>query len=239
MVGAGVPYRLQQSYGISADHPARRAREYLTVVRKSLNNEGDAFDGDFFQVPQCGIGFEVGPASLPVYLAARLPQMLQTAGELADGVFAITITPEYASDQMPHWVECGARRASRSLEDVRMGVFVPGCLAEDPELAYQATRRFLGVRLMNPSTARLYALMGFTDEVQRFGEKAAARDMPGAFAQISERMIAGLTFSGRPADARGRLRAYENAGMQRVVAQIFEAPGSLNVEQSMDWLLTE
>ena len=73
-------------HGIPWDYPVSRTREYVSILRQILAGERVTYEGKFYR-PR-GFQLSVPPPSgrVPIYLAAVNPQMLQLAGEVADGV---------------------------------------------------------------------------------------------------------------------------------------------------------
>ena len=73
-------------HGIPWDYPVSRTREYVSILRQVLAGERVTYEGKFYR-PR-GFQLSVPPPSgrVPIYLAAVNPQMLQLAGEVADGV---------------------------------------------------------------------------------------------------------------------------------------------------------
>lgn len=243
-LGTGVPFRLQQFYGISPQEPAQRAREYLHIIRKSLGSEGVleegvSYDGSLFHIPNCHIDVEGNHQSIPIFLAARLPLMLQVAGELASGALPITVTTAYLTDVMPEFLERGARRAGRRLQDLTLGCFLVGCIADSSEPAYQATRHFLATRAMNPATRHLFALCGFQKEITEVHEAMLMGERQRAAVLVTDQMVESLSFSGTLAEACDRIRGFVQTGIHKVILQIFEAPHALNLEQALTALLSE
>lgn len=82
-VGAGIAAMVEPMFGLHVDRPARRMREYLTVLRPLLRGEQVLHQGE--TLTAVGAVQVPGAEPPPVLLAALGPAMLRLAGELADG----------------------------------------------------------------------------------------------------------------------------------------------------------
>ena len=84
-----VPLTWKQ--GIRRRKALTAMREYVVVVRRLLNMETVTHEGEVVQVRDLSLdqGFGVArePISVPVYLGATGPGMMQLAGQIGDGVF--------------------------------------------------------------------------------------------------------------------------------------------------------
>src|SRR5215475_8465970 len=131
-LGLGVSTRnINSFHGIPWDAPVSRTREYVTILRRVLAGERVTYDGKFYQPRGFQLGMPV-PKRLPIYLAAVNPQMLQLAGEVADGVLLAWLP----ASQVPHSlaeVEKGAKRAGRALSDIDIGCYIHTVVTEERE----------------------------------------------------------------------------------------------------------
>ncbi|MFI5606238.1 TIGR03564 family F420-dependent LLM class oxidoreductase [Amycolatopsis sp. NPDC051903] len=82
-VGAGIGAMVGPVFGLPADRPARRMREYLTVLHPLLRGESVAHQGEMLTAAGSVTVPGVRPPS--VVVAALGPAMLGVARELADG----------------------------------------------------------------------------------------------------------------------------------------------------------
>ena len=83
-LGVGVSHKstIEGWLGLSYDRPASHMKEYLSVLRPLLNEEGVNFTGKEFRV---NTALQVPDAmTCPVLVSALGPRMLAIAGELAD-----------------------------------------------------------------------------------------------------------------------------------------------------------
>ena len=85
ILGIGPSHRpgMEEGFGIPYDRPALHTREYLSVMRPLLEDGAVKFNGEFFNVNLELAALE-RPAC-PILVSALAPQMLNMAGQLADG----------------------------------------------------------------------------------------------------------------------------------------------------------
>ncbi len=116
ILGLGVGHRpaVESRDGVPFRQPMTRLRETISIVRSLLAGEQVSYSGKHFNTTNASLGAAAPDAKVPIYIAALGPQMLELAGEMADGVLmnwtaaSITTTVQGGT--------CGeARRAARRL----------------------------------------------------------------------------------------------------------------------------
>ncbi len=118
-LGSQVKGTLENRFGVTADHPAARIKDYIAAVRACWNayREGHGrYEGEFYTIrqPVFQPGADADWPDVPVYLAGVNPAMTETAGECADGFAAhMFSTPEYLDDVIRPALAAGAERAGR------------------------------------------------------------------------------------------------------------------------------
>jgi len=90
---------LARNVGIERKKPLTAMKETVLILRRLLNMERVTFDGEFIHVN--GIELDVvhgrkEPRNVPIYIGATGDQMMEMAGEIADGVVMnYCVPPEY------------------------------------------------------------------------------------------------------------------------------------------------
>lgn len=172
-LGTGGIYSVeyQRLYGLPAWPVVRLMREYLSTLRSLFAGEVVSFNGQAVRLN--GLQITNRPLNLPLYLAALGPQMLQLAGELADGVSLNWMAPGMRS-----WcreeVAVGADRSGRDPSTVRLTEYIRVCIDDDEEAARRAfVQALMGYALSRPGAAKSsgyrghFARMGFDAELNR------------------------------------------------------------------------
>ena len=192
--------------------PLTAMRETITVLRSLFTTGEAALDGEYVKVTGFAFRGFTPRADLPIYVAALGPQMLQLAGELADGVMLWLCNPDYIRDVVVPNVTAGAERAGRDPADIEIVPAVTCALTDDPERAYAAMRAQLVTYLSLPFYRSMLADSGFGDDLAAFDEGMAAGDVDRAKAGMSTAMIDSLAAIGDAARLREALDAYVQAG---------------------------
>lgn len=129
-LGSQVGPTLMARFGVEADHPAPRMRDYVRAVRAcfgAFRRGFGSYEGDFYRIrrPAFQPGGEDLAMDPPIYLAAVNPIMTAIAGEVADGLAAHPFTTEtYLREVMRPALERGARRADRPAPEVLLQLVV-------------------------------------------------------------------------------------------------------------------
>ena len=123
-LGLGVGHRgsAEGIHGIPFRRPMTRMRETVEVVRQLLKGDRVSYQGRLFNVKDGSLGYG-GEFNVPIYIAALGPQMLELAGELADGVLLNWAAPSYLEQAMEH-LNIGAARAGRDLEEISVACYI-------------------------------------------------------------------------------------------------------------------
>ncbi len=82
-IGAGDKVTFER-IGISWEKPLKRMREAVEIIRQLTEGKAVKYDGEIFKFNGAKLGFK--PGSIPIYIGAQGPKMLQLAAELGDGV---------------------------------------------------------------------------------------------------------------------------------------------------------
>jgi alkanesulfonate monooxygenase SsuD/methylene tetrahydromethanopterin reductase-like flavin-dependent oxidoreductase (luciferase family) len=130
-LGSQVGPTLAARFGVTADHPGPRMRDYVRAVRAcfgAFRTGRGRYEGDYYTIRRPAFqpgGDDDLERDPPVYVAAVNPFMAGVAGEVADGVAAHAFsTPEYLRDVIRPAVARGAARAERSAPPILLQLVV-------------------------------------------------------------------------------------------------------------------
>jgi probable F420-dependent oxidoreductase len=129
-LGSQVGPTLKARFGVVADRPAARMRDYVTAVRacfQSFRKGYGGYDGEFYSIrrPAFQPGAEALDHDPPIYVAAVNPLMAQVAGEVGDGLAAHTfITEDYMREVLLPALQSGAARSDKSRPPVLLQMLV-------------------------------------------------------------------------------------------------------------------
>src|SRR6185436_6487356 len=147
-----------------------------------------------------------------VYLAALGPEMLELAGEIADGVLLNWIPPEAVPASLAH-LQTGARRAGRTLENFEIASFIRTCVTDDAAAARQTLARDITGYATVDVYASFFRDAGFAAEVDAVNEAWKAGDRAEAVKRVTPRVLEGLGVVGSEQHCRDRIAEFERAGL--------------------------
>ena len=246
-LGPSGPQVVEGWHGVAYGKPLSRMKEYVQIVRKILARE-DALQhsSEHYQIPYQGPGatglgkplksiMKPNP-SIPIYTAAIAPAGLRAAGEVADGVQPIFMSPE-KSDLITRPVLEGMAAAGRpqTLETFDITPFVKVAMGPDIEKCRDQLR---------PEVALYVGGMGareknfYNDYAKRLGYEDAAVEIQDAFlggrrkdamAAIPDKMLDELFLVGPPDRIRGRLKEWKAAAQGNKVGTMLLSGANLEV----------
>ena len=201
--------------GIEQAAPLAAVRETLLAVRRLLQGERVALDGQFLHwTGEAYLRF-TAPRVTPIYVGAMSPQMLALTGELADGALPLLFPPEHYFGVLP-LIEAGLARRDPTLGELDLAACIWVSLAADTA----AARRVLAHKIAyygHALSPLIWQRLGVTRE--DFGpiEQAmmVARDEELALRLVDERMMR-IGVVGSPRDVIARLEPLVAAGVRHL-----------------------
>jgi 5,10-methylenetetrahydromethanopterin reductase len=209
---------LAKNVGIDRKKPLTAMKETVLVLRRLLNMQRVTFDGEFIHVN--GIELDVvhgrrEPRHVPIMIGATGDQMMELAGEIADGVVMNYCAPPEHNDHMLELLEKGARKNGRSLEDIDRPQLVVCSVDQDHDMAYDSTRGLLCQYLaQQPHIAKA---SGVSEEIVKeiqsiLGWPATEEQIDKAKHLVPDELIDRITASGTPEEARVCVNEYRKHG---------------------------
>lgn len=209
---------LAEKVGISRAKPLRAMREIITAVRALLANETVTMNGEFVHLDGVELDYvyqERRPKDVPIYLGATGMQMMELAGEIADGVVLnYLVSPDYNKKALEH-LAIGADKAGRSWEKIDRPQLVVCSVHEDRKTALDMARmmvtQYLGQQphIMKASGVS-QSLLDKVGEVLTW--PATHEQVEAASKLVPDEIVQMLTASGTPDEARAKVREYMKDG---------------------------
>jgi len=209
---------LAEKVGISRAKPLRAMREIITAVRALLANETVTMNGEFVHLDGVELDYvyqERRPKDVPIYLGATGMQMMELAGEIADGVVLnYLVSPDYNKKALEH-LAIGADKAGRSWEKIDRPQLVVCSVHEDRQTALDMARmmvtQYLGQQphIMKASGVP-QSLLDKVGEVLTW--PATHEQVEAASKLVPDEIVQMLTASGTPDEARAKVREYMKDG---------------------------
>jgi 5,10-methylenetetrahydromethanopterin reductase len=209
---------LARNVGIIRRKPLQAMRETVEVLRRLLAMENVTFDGEFHQVQ--GIELDVvhgrrEPRNVPIYIGATGPQMLQLAGEIADGaVLNYCVPPEYNDMAMEHLAR-GAQKAGRSLDEIDRPQLVVCSVDHDRKRALEGARGLLTQYLaQQPHIAQASGVEPeVVEKIQSIlGWPATREQIDRAKVYVPDDLVLRITATGTPEEVRAKVQEYLDRG---------------------------
>jgi F420-dependent oxidoreductase-like protein len=203
-LGVGVSHKstIEDWLGLSYDRPASHMKEYLSVLRPLLNEEGVNFVGNEFRV---NAALQVPDAmTCPVLVSALGPRMLAIAGELGDGAIVWMTGPKTIETHVVPHLNNAADAAGRPRPRVCVGVAI--AVTDNPDGARERAGRLFRSYDVLPSYRRMLEIEG-------------AEGPPD------------MAIVGNEAAVEQQLRSLANSGATDLLAAIFpvdEGPASID-----------
>ena len=209
---------LARNVGIERRKPLKAMRETVEVLRRLLAMERVTFHGEFHHVD--GIELDVvhgrrEPRNVPIYIGATGPKMMELTGEIADGAVLNYCVPPSYNDQALERLEAGARRAGRSLDDLDRPQLVVCSVDRDEQAALETSRELLTQYLaQQPHIAKASEVdPAIVEEIQSIlGWPATHEQIQQAKHLVPDELVARITASGTPEQARAKVQEYIDHG---------------------------
>jgi 5,10-methylenetetrahydromethanopterin reductase len=209
---------LAKNVGIERRKPLTAMHETVTVLRRLLNMESVTFEGEFIHVS--GIELDVvhgrrEPRHVPIMIGATGDQMMELAGEIADGVVLNYCAPPEHNDRALELLEKGAHKSGRKLEDLERPQLIVCSVDLDHDLAIEASKMLLCQYLaQQPHIARSSGVSpDLVAEIQSIlGWPASKEQINKAKHLVPDELVLRITASGTPDEARLKVQEYIQRG---------------------------
>jgi 5,10-methylenetetrahydromethanopterin reductase len=225
---------LAHKVGIERTKPLQCMKEYIQVIRRLFNNEEVTFAGDFVRME--GVKLDVLHGSgqkardIPIYVGGTGFQMLELAGEIADGVLLnYLVSPKY-NEKALESIKRGAQKAGRRADEIDTPQLIACSMDEDADKAIRLAKSHVTMTLgQQPHIMKASGVSeGLIREVQQEmgGWPAKPGGIERATAVVPDDVVRMLTASGTPDDCRAKIKEYMAAGCRSPLL----LPLSANVE---------
>ena len=213
-LGLGVSSRIivEQWHGVPFHAGLGQIREAVQIIRMTAAGERVNFEGKFYRLKNFKL--TAPPPSPPpkIVLAALGPEMLELAGEIADGVLLNWIPPEAVPASITH-LEAGTRRAGRTLDGFEIAGFIRTTVTAEPETARAGLARDITGYAIVDAYASFFRSVGYAEEMTAINSAWKAGDRSGAVREVSPRVLDGLGVVGDEKFCRERFAEYARAGL--------------------------
>lgn len=239
-LGASGPQVVEGWHGVPYGKPITRLREYIAILRSIMAREAPLrFAGKEYQLPYQGAdGTGLGKPlksilqadSIPIYTASITHKGLQTAAELADGVFPIWVNPE-RFDVLAEPIQQGLAAAGRSLPDFDISPFVTCIPGDDLDACRQPVKGSMALYIggMGARDKNFYndytRALGYEEAAVKIQDLFLAGRKDEAMAAVPDELVDSVALVGPPGRIRERLAAWKEAGARGEVGSMLIGGG--------------
>ena len=222
ILGLGVGHRttVESRDGIPFKQPMTRLRETIQIVKALLSGDQVNFPGRQFQISGASLGAAAPETKVPIYIAALGPQMLQMAGELADGVLMNWTAVDYLGEAIGH-INRGAEIAGRDSKDIDIAGYVRVAVGDDLSASRDSLRRQVARYAGNPFYHNFFQQTGFDKEMSTAAAALAEGNLEKAADAITVEMQDQVAVVGTVEECRAALEKRRAAGLQLPVIAPF------------------
>ncbi|HEX2234156.1 MAG TPA: LLM class F420-dependent oxidoreductase [Thermoleophilaceae bacterium] len=202
-IGSSSNVIVERWNGIPFERPRTRVRETVEFLRAALAGER-AGEGRF--------KLELPPEQpVPIVIAALRERMLQTAGELGDGVF-LNFLPLSNVDTVLEEVRKGEREGGK--EEGSTDAFCRFfCIQGDPEQTIGIARWIFCAYATVPVYEQFFRWLGYGDDIDPMVEAWRSGDRGKALEVAPQELIEEIFVLGEPDAQRARLEQYRERGV--------------------------
>ncbi len=228
ILGLGVGHRptVEGRDGVPFTRPISRLRETIRIVRGLLSGEAVSVKGRHFNVSDASLGGAAPSQRVPIYVAALGPQMLELAGEMADGVLMNWTAESFIPQAVEH-IQRGARIAGRDISEIDIAGYVRVAAGGDEDAVRDSLRGQVARYASNTFYRNFFAETGFGPEMSEAAEALAAGDLARASEAITREMQDQVAVVGTPDQCRQALERRRAAGLQLPVVAPFATGDNL------------
>lgn len=211
--GTGFP-----AMGIERRKPAKAIKEAVLLIRDLWRGGVVNFQGEVIQFRSGRLNFEARP-DIPIVVATRGNLVLQTAGEVADGVMIATYAEPAGIRHALSMVEKGAQRVGRSLDDLTIISRVDACISQDRRAAIEAVKPMIAVLLWTSYPDREFVRrvgLKVPDELEEIIAKRDYNLMAPNAHLISDEFAEKFSWAGTAEEVAHKVAEVVNMGIENI-----------------------
>lgn len=166
---------------------------------------------------------------IPIYMGAQGPKMLETAGEIADGVLINASNPKDYEAALP-LIEKGIKNAGKNIANFDVGAYTATSIGTDSEAAKNAARivvAFIAAGSPAPVLERHGLPAGINEKI---GGLLGKGDFGGAIGAVTDDLLEAFSVCGTPDEFAPKIEALAEMG---VTQYIVGSPVGKNVKESI------
>lgn len=173
------------------------------------------------------LNYVTQPLDIPIYIAASAPKILQLSGRIADGVIVLVGTAPRFIEAALETIEKGAKESGRSLSDLKIVLWTPTAINEDPVAARDLVRAHVARVVIRPLPAELPpSQMAAVEKIRSTYDYYHHMDTEANHADlVPDDLVDLFALAGTPDECRKRLEDIAGLGVNQVSIVPFVKPG--------------
>jgi len=223
----GVGHSEFDKLGLKIVKPNRALRDAIMIARTLFSGDTVEYEGKLFKCVGHRLNWEKGwnprpRPDIPLFITSRSPMNLQLAGEIADGAIIASYATEETIKYAMELVKKGAKRAGRTLRDVRLISWMYTSISNNRKKANSAPE--------------MYEKFGVSDKVVEYFHECRKKGKRPDLKIIDDIMsyddLSKVSMAGTAKDCIKKVEEIQNLGIRTIWIRPFAAPGShINVER--------
>ena len=215
VLGVGIATGAIRNYGLQME-PLPAMRDTVAIIRGLLADATTEFSysGKVFSTRRPQKPFRI--PNLPIFLGAIGPQMLDLAGEIADGLI-LTRRGCFSAEYQKYAIDrviSSARTKNRDPNSLSFVGFFETSISEDGNLARQFVKKILGTYTIPELPDSVSNLVDVNEkEVQVIKQRYSEGDFEGAIEAVTDKMVDTFAIAGTPTQCAEKLEQFANTGL--------------------------
>lgn len=221
-LGASSQTIMDQWHGVPLNKPLTRVKETTLMVRSMLAGEKSDFDLTTLH----SHGYRQPPLepTVPLYLAALRPKMIEMAAEVGDGVI-LNMWPKEALPKMIEHVHAGAIKAGKDPLEVEVVNRFLVLVTDDKEAGVEAFRARMAPYYATPVYNDFLAWAGYEEVAATIKAGWAERDRQKTMGALSYELANDIAVIGSADECRERIRWAGETGIHtHIIAPLSADP---------------
>jgi len=202
---------VEDFHGGKFETPVQRMKEYVEIIKLVLSGKQVNYTGKIFDLKNFTLLIQPQRKSIPIYLAAINPKMVNLAWEIGDGVI-FYLRP---LDEMKKTI---SKMQSKKKIDVSCQIIT--CIANDSEDAISRAKKTL---VFYVSVGEIYrkflAKNGFKKETENIFDEFKKSGFKSNHELVTDSMLDSLCISGTPEESKSKLQKFRDAGIDLPIIQ--------------------
>ena len=211
----------------------------VSTIKAAIADINTLLDGGKTEAGAALGGAKKVQDAIPIYMGAQGPKMLETAGEIADGVLINASNPKDYNASNPKDYEAAMPMIKKGIEAAGgdkafdVGAYTATSIGADSEAAKNAAKivvAFIAAGSPPPVIARHGLPEGFNEQMGAFLAKG---DFGGAIGAVTDEALDAFSVCGTPDEFIPKIEGLAEMGVTQYVAG---SPVGKNVEESIKLL---